>query len=155
MLPIIYEEICNKHQFIDEEDMDKIIVLSQSLPGVMAVNCATQVGYRLFRLPGAFCATLGAVLPSFLIITFLASFIMVYRTTPLMANVLFAIRSVVVGLILAAAVKMGRKCFRSPFQMLLMAIAVVLMVLQWCNPALIVLAAAFAGYVYSRVRMGV
>ena len=71
MIPIIQHEISEKHKLIDEVDLSEILVIAQSLPGMMAVNAATSVGFRLKGKVGAIVCALGVALPSFLIIVFL------------------------------------------------------------------------------------
>ena len=71
MIPIIQHEISEKHKLIDEADLSEILVIAQSLPGMMAVNAATSVVFRLKGKVGAIVCALGVALPSFLIIVFL------------------------------------------------------------------------------------
>lgn len=151
MLPIIYEDICERHKWIDEKEMDKIILISQSLPGVMAVNCATQVGYRLQGLLGALICTLGVILPSLLIIMILANLIMKYRNNPHVASMFFMIRAAVSGLVFGAAVKMGKKSLKTVFGWSLIILSAVLTYLSLFNPIFLILAGALAGYIYTRV----
>ena len=53
MLPIIYRELCEERNILPENEMEEIVVLSQAMPGALAVNCATQVGYKLYGKKGA------------------------------------------------------------------------------------------------------
>ena len=48
MLPIIYRELCEERDIIPQAEMEEIVVLSQAMPGALAVNCATQTGYKLY-----------------------------------------------------------------------------------------------------------
>lgn len=150
MLPIIYSELCEKRSLATEPEMDKIIVISQSLPGVMAVNCATQVGYRFYGPVGAIICTIGVTLPSMLIIMLLAGLIMKYRTNPYVASAFFMIRAAVVGLITAAAFKMGRGLFRSPLQLTLLVIAIICMAAASFNPVFVIIGGGIAGLLVTR-----
>lgn len=154
MLPIIYSELCERRSLATEEEMDKIIVISQSLPGVMAVNCATQVGYRFFGPVGAVVCTIGVTLPSLLIIMALAGLIMKYRDNAIVASAFFMIRAAVVGLIAAAALKMGKSCFKSPLQTALLLIAILFMALKLFNPAFVILGGAVVGLLATRGEGG-
>ena len=82
MIPIIQHEISEKHHLIAEEELSEILVIAQSLPGMMAVNAATSVGFRLKGKTGAVVCALGVALPSFLIIVFLANLILRYSSNP-------------------------------------------------------------------------
>lgn len=150
MLPIIYSELCEKRSLITKEEMDKIIVISQSLPGVMAVNCATQVGYQLYGAIGAIICTVGVTLPSMLIITLLAGIIMKYRTNPYVASAFFMIRAAVVGLITAAAFKMGKGLYRCPLQVVLMVLAIIFLAAAAFNPVLIIIGGGLVGLLVTR-----
>lgn len=77
---------------------------------MMAVNAATSVGFRLRGKLGAVVCALGVALPSFLIIVFLANLILRYSDNPHLLGAFSWIRAVVVGMVVAAAVKMGRPC---------------------------------------------
>ena len=68
MIPLIRDEFVEKQKWIGNEDITDVLALSQSLPGVIAVNASTFLGYRLGGLKGSLIATIGVVLPSFVII---------------------------------------------------------------------------------------
>ena len=68
MIPLISREAVENHKWIEDKDILDIVAIAESTPGPIAVNAATFVGYRVGGVLGAFCATLGVVLPSFVII---------------------------------------------------------------------------------------
>ncbi|MHB1394982.1 MAG: chromate transporter [Clostridia bacterium] len=106
MLPIIQREIVdNKKWFSDEEFLDSIAV-TNSLPGLLATNCATFVGYRTAGFAGAVSAVLGAVMPSFLIILVVAIFFSFIGGNPLVEYIFSGVRPAVVALIAYALVKL-------------------------------------------------
>ena len=79
MISLIENACVERKHWITHDDMMNITVIAESTPGPIAVNCATFVGYRQKGLPGALAATLGLILPSFVIIyavsVFLDSFL--------------------------------------------------------------------------------
>lgn len=106
MLPIIQREIVdNKKWFSDEEFLDSIAV-TNSLPGLLATNCATFVGYRVAGFAGAISAVLGVVLPSFVIILVIAIFFGFIRENILVEYIFSGVRPAVVALIAYALVKL-------------------------------------------------
>ena len=106
MLPIIQKEIVdNKKWFNDEEFLDSIAV-TNSLPGLLAINCATFVGYRVAGFAGAISAVLGAVVPSFTIILVIAIFFDSIKENPLVEYIFSGVRPAVVALIAYALVKL-------------------------------------------------
>ena len=74
MIPIIEDEISRKRGWMKQSEFIDVIALSQGAPGAIAVNASIYVGYQLMGLPGAIVATLGTVLPSFIIILVIAKF---------------------------------------------------------------------------------
>lgn len=74
MIPIIESEVVDKQKWISKEQFLDLIAVAQSCPGVFAVNISIFIGYKLRKTPGALCCSVGAVLPSFLIILMIALF---------------------------------------------------------------------------------
>lgn len=68
MIPLIQKEAVENHKWVTDEDILNVVAIAESTPGPIAINAATFVGYRTTGFFGALCATLGVVLPSFLII---------------------------------------------------------------------------------------
>lgn len=68
MIPLIQHETVNNHKWVTDEDILDIVAIAESTPGPIAINAATFIGYRVKGIPGAMAATLGVVLPSFVII---------------------------------------------------------------------------------------
>ena len=68
MIPLISKEIVDKHQWISDEEMLDIFAIAECTPGVIAVNCATFVGYKVAGFWGALLSTLCVTIPAFIII---------------------------------------------------------------------------------------
>lgn len=149
MIPIIQHEISEKYGLIEEEELSEILIIAQSLPGMMAVNAATSVGFRLKGKIGAIICALGVALPSFLIIVFLANLILRYSDNPHLMGAFAWIRAVVVGMVAAAAVKMGRPCAKNAKQMVLVAVALLLAIVKM-HPVVLILGGALAGWLLTR-----
>ena len=79
MVPLIEEEVVNKKRWITQEEFIDLLAVSQSVPGVFAVNFSIFIGYKLRKFPGALALALGAILPSFLIILSIALFFHQYN----------------------------------------------------------------------------
>ena len=75
MIPLIQRETVDNHNWVTEDDILEIIAIAESTPGPIAINSATFVGYRTCGVLGSAAATLGVVLPSFVII-FAISFVL-------------------------------------------------------------------------------
>ncbi len=151
MIPIIQHEISEKHKLIDEEELSEMLVIAQSLPGMMAVNAATSVGFHRKGKIGAIVCALGVAMPSFLIIVLLANLILMYNNNPHVLGAFQWVRAVVVGMIVAAAVKMGKPCLKNKMQMVLVAAALALAIMD-VHPVLLILTGAAAGYWMTRAE---
>jgi len=101
MIPLIQREVIERHKWIDNKDFVDMLVLAQSTPGPIAVNTAVFVGYKTAGVAGAVAATLGTVLPSFIVILLLALFFAEVRENRYVDAAFRAMRPAVVALIVA------------------------------------------------------
>lgn len=108
MIPIIQDEIV-KRGWLPEEELPDIIALAQSAPGILAVNMSIFAGYRLRGIKGSIAATLGSVIPSFLIILLIAMVFTNYQDNPVVVKIFKGIRPVVVSLIAVPMINMAKK----------------------------------------------
>lgn len=107
MLPLIEREMSN-HGWITGKDMEDLVVLAQSAPGIFAVNIAIFTGNRLAGYKGSIVATLGAVLPSFVIILLIAMFFTNFKDNAMITKIFHGVRPVAVALILVPAVNIAK-----------------------------------------------
>ncbi|MCR4690534.1 MAG: chromate transporter [Lachnospiraceae bacterium] len=116
MLSMI-ENICvEQKKWITHDEMMNITVIAESTPGPIAINCATYVGYKKGKLSGAFFATLGVAIPSFIIIFSISMFLEGFLEIAWIAHAFRGIRIAVGILILDAAIKMMKKMKKKPLQ---------------------------------------
>ena len=101
MIPLIQREVIERRRWIDEKEFLDMLVLAQSTPGPIAVNTAVFVGYKSAGFLGAIMATLGTVLPSFIVILLLALFFAEVRDNRYVDAAFRAMRPAVVALIVA------------------------------------------------------
>ncbi|MBR7004955.1 MAG: chromate transporter [Bacteroidales bacterium] len=108
MIPLIRDELV-KRGWLSDEELPDIIALAQSAPGVLAVNMSIFAGYKMRGIKGSVAATLGSVLPSFLIILLIAMLFTGYQDNPVVVRIFKGIRPVVVSLIAVPMINMARK----------------------------------------------
>lgn len=113
MLPLIQREVVDQQHWLDEDEYMNMIALAQAAPGVIAVNSAIFIGYRIDGWRGLTGAVLGAVLPSFVIILLIAMAFRGIRDNEQVEAVMKGMRPAVVGLLVAAVVKMTVSFVRS------------------------------------------
>src|SRR5699024_7592661 len=109
MIPIIQEEVVNKHNWIKEEEFLDTISVAQSAPGSIAVNSSIYVGYKIKGVAGAIVCTVGTVLPPFMTILVIAKFFAIFRDNPIFNSVFAGIRPAVVALIFSALYRLVYK----------------------------------------------
>lgn len=123
MIPFIQREIVENKQWITDEEMLDMFAIAESTPGVVAVNTATFVGYRIAGFWGSLVATIGVVLPAFIVISLLSPIILLYQNNLIVAYAFRGIRAGVVVLIFSAARKLFKKSPKDLFSYLIMAVA--------------------------------
>lgn len=106
MISIIEKEIVDKHHWIEREEFLDLLAIAQSLPGILAVNIATSIGDRLKGVKGGIVASLGTILPSFLIILAIAIFLTpeTIKSSHVLSSIFMGIRPAVVALIIAPVI---------------------------------------------------
>ena len=108
MLPLIQKEVVDKQQWVSEPEILDIFAISQSVPGVIAINSAIFIGKRVAGLKGAVAATFGVVLPAFASIILIVTILMGLRGNKVVEKVFTGIRAASAALILLAALKLGK-----------------------------------------------
>ena len=148
MIALIENACVERKAWITHDEMMDVTVIAESTPGPIAINCATYVGYRQKGFAGAVVATLGMVLPSFLIIFLISMFLDNFLEIRWVAHAFMGIRIAVGILILDAAVKMIRKMHKRLVPRIIMACSAVAMflidifALRFSSIALMLVAAA-------------
>ena len=106
MIPMIQDEVFS-HGWLTESELMNFIGVAESTPGPIAVNIATFVGSSQAGILGALCATVGVVLPSFIIIVIIAALFRTFLKNRFVQGALIGIRGVIVGLICATGLMMS------------------------------------------------
>ena len=103
-MPLIQAQVVTSRAWLTMNEFADVVTISQMTPGPIAINAATFVGTRIAGLPGALVATLGCVLPSFVIVLFFAMLYRKYHSLKVVQGVLGSLQPAVVGLIASAGV---------------------------------------------------
>ena len=109
MIPLIQNEAVEKRHWVTDDDILEIIAIAESTPGPIAINSATFVGYRAAGILGSVCATLGVVLPSFVVILALSFVLEAFQELPAVQYAFFGIRAGVLALLCKALWTMYKK----------------------------------------------
>ena len=109
MISIIENQCVERKKWISSDEMMNMTVIAESTPGPIAINCSTFAGYKRAGIPGAFAATLGMVMPSFLVIYFISMYLDNFLELTIIANAFKGIKIGVGFLILNAGITMLKK----------------------------------------------
>ena len=153
MIPIIEEEVVNRHRWVDKEEMLDLIAIAQSCPGVFAINISIFVGYKLRKVRGAIATALGTALPSFLIILAIAMFFHQFEDNRYIAAMFRGIRPAVVALIAVPTFNLGKSAQLNRFTMWIPVVSALLIWLLGVSPIWIIIAAGLGGYIYGRIAL--
>jgi len=139
MLPLIQREVVDRKGWIDEEEFLNMIALAQAAPGLIAVNSAIFIGWRVGGWRGVCGAVLGAVLPSFLIILAIAMVFQDWKEIPAVEAAFKGIRPAVVAIIAAPLVKLAKSAKIGWITALIPIAAALLIWLGHVNPVWVIL----------------
>ena len=146
MLPLIQIEVVNKG-WLANEAVVNFIAVSESTPGPFAINMATYVGSEMGGVLGAACATLGVVMPSFIIILIVAKCYDRFKKSKLVKGAMSGLKPAVIGMIGTAVLSIGKTVFVQPgllFSAVLFGVMAVL-VFRKVHPIIIICISATAG----------
>ena len=149
MIPLIQKEVVESKAWITDEDILDIFAIAESTPGPIAINSATFVGYKIAGVLGSFFATLGVVLPSFVVISLIS---LVLREFSQIKAVQFAFRGIragVLALIVKALISMYKQCPKYAYTYVLMGAAFIFAAFVNINAIYIILACGILGLIAS------
>lgn len=113
MIPLIQHTIVDKKGWLDEAEMADCITISQALPGVIAINAATYVGKRKKGIPGALAASLGVIMPSFIIIIIAVSILVSIGSNERIEGAFTGVKAAACGLIAYAGYRMSKQVIKN------------------------------------------
>ena len=148
MIPIIQKEAVENRGWIKDEDIIDLLAIAESTPGVLAVNSATFVGYNVGGFWGSAAATLGVVLPSFLIILALSGVYIAFRQNVWVDYAFRGIKAGVCVLLIKSFTKLFKALDRKAFHMALLVCAILASALAGIKAVYIIITGGILGYVY-------
>ena len=150
MIPIIEEEVVNRHKWVEHDEMLDLIAIAQSCPGVFAINISIFIGYKLSKLRGAVLCALGTALPSFLIILAIAMFFHHFEDNRVIAALFRGIRPAVVALIAVPTFNLARQAQLNRFTIWIPIVSALLIWLMGVSPIWIIIAAGLGGWLWGK-----
>lgn len=152
MIPLIQRETAQSRSWVSDEDILEIIAIAESTPGPIAINSATFIGYKVAGVLGSVFATVGVVLPSFVIIYVISGVLRQFQEIKAVQYAFAGIRAGVLALILKAMWSMYKQCKKSVFAYAIMAFAFIAVAVFDLSLLIVIIACAVAGLVYSTIK---
>lgn len=141
MLPVIEEKFVRKYKLLSQEDMLDMIVLTQTIPGLIAINSATFVGNRVAGIFGSIIASIAVMIPSLVIIILIA---IVFQSpdfkNPILLQAFNCVRACITGVFFVTALRVAKSVLKSKVAVVL-ALAYLVALLNKSNPIYIILIA--------------
>lgn len=153
MISIIQREIVDNRHWIEEDDFLDLLAIAQSMPGILAVNISTVIGDRLRGVKGSLAASIGTIVPSFVIILLIAIFLTpdTIKNNATLTAIFKGIRPAVVALIIAPVITTARSA-KIGWKTVAIPVAVALLIYSnWpyvSNPIVYIVLGAVGGYIY-------
>ncbi|MEJ8752722.1 chromate transporter [Lagierella sp. ICN-221743] len=150
MIPIIEREVVDNKKWLNDEEFMEALMVAQGMPGVLAVNMSIYIGLKIKGAKGAFFCSLGAVLPSFMIITVIAHFYKVVGSLDIAQKIFKGAIPAVAAVIAASVYSLGKK---SGFKIVefLVAIAIAISVeLFNISPIVLILSFGVCNIIYKK-----
>lgn len=145
MLPMIQKEIVEKKKWATEDEVVDYYAVGQCTPGVIAVNTATFIGYKVKGILGGIVATLGVIFPSLIIIMVIASVLQNFAQFEIVKHAFAGIRVAVVALIISSVIKLWKSSVKDYIGIALALVAFFLGAIIKISPIYIVIGAAIVG----------
>ena len=152
MIPVIRHELVEKQKWVDEKEIVDLLSIAQSLPGVIAVNSSIYVGYKCAGIIGAVVATVGVVLPSFIIILIIAFMLSNFASLWYVQKMFAGVRAGVTALIAIATYKLMKTAVADVAGVVIAISAFILLQFLRLDIAYIVISAGFIGIVLGKLK---
>lgn len=153
MIPLIEEEVVNNKKWLEKEEFMDVLVVSQSLPGALAVNCSIFLGYKIGGLIGAIMALLAVILPSFIIIIIIAAFFMQFRNNYYVNAAFKGITAAVPMLVLVGAISLSKGLEKSTRTIVTIIVALIALTLFDIHPIIVIIVSAICGVIFLRKKV--
>jgi chromate transporter len=150
MFPLLKREVVDSKGWISNGELVDCYALGQSVPGIIAMNTATLIGYRKRGLPGAITAAAGMAAPSLVVIILISAFLTQYFDNVWVKKAFAGVRASVVAMIGMAVWQVGRKSVSTVLRGILAAGSFLAIVALNTSPVLLIVAGGLLGLLLFR-----
>ena len=152
MLPLLIRELVERNKIITEDELTDYMAVAQCTPGVIAVNTATFVGYKVKKVIGSVVATLGVITVPTILIILIAAVLKPLMEYEIVEHIFAGIRLAVCALITASVYKLFRKSVTNVTTFVLFLLAFLFVAVGGVSPVFIVLGAAITGLAWGGLK---
>lgn len=151
MIPLIEREMVDRKKWVKESDIVDVFALSQTMPGAIAINSATLIGYRMGGMKASLAAMLGVITPSIVILTLIALFFNQYLDQPIIKAAFIGIRSGIVALVIKAGIRIAKSAVKDRLTLVICVVAVISIVIFDVNAIFLIIGGASIGMLIYRM----
>lgn len=152
MIPLIQREVVDHKHWASSDDILDVVAIAESTPGPIAINSATFIGQKVAGPRGAICATLGVVLPSFIIIAAISCALQAFQHLRVVRYAFWGVRTGVLALILKALWTLFSQCSKDWFSCCIMVLSLLSTALLDIDAIFVILAAGAGGILYRQIK---
>lgn len=152
MIPLIERDVVEKNGWVSKEEFVDLLAIAQSSPGVFAVNISIFIGYKLRGVLGSVFSAIGNILPSVVIILFVALFFNSFRDNAIVNNIFMGLRPAVVALIAAPVFSVAKTAKISWTNVWIPILSALLIVAFGVSPIYIILLAVIGGILWGKIN---
>ncbi len=147
IITLMKKKFVDQYHWIEEKEMLDIVAISQSAPGVIAINASILIGYRVAGVLGSFVTILGTVLPPLIVLTVVSFFYTAFKSNYVVNTVLIGMRAGVAAVIIDVVIKMARKILdeKSIYALVVMILSFIASIFLDINVVLIILVGGLSG----------
>jgi chromate transporter len=152
MIPMIEREVVEKRKWVNLKDVSEVFAIAESVPGAIAINSATFIGFRIAGVRGAIAAMVGVLLPTFFIVILLSIAFIVVKDNSYIESAFIGIRAAIVALIAYAAYKIGLASIYDKTTFMIACLTVGLLFFLHVHPVWMIMGGMLAGIILVQVR---
>lgn len=154
MLPMLEREIVERRGWATQQEVIDYFAVGQCMPGIIAANVATMIGYRRKGVAGAAVSALGVVTPSIIVILLIAGFLESLWHLPIVSHAFVGIRAAVCVLILSSTLRLVKTSVIDVLTVCLFVGALIAITFFSVTPIAVIAVAGAAGFLSDRLSRG-
>lgn len=152
MVPILEKEVVDRRKWLGREEFMDILVVSQSMPGLFAINMASHIGYKLKGLVGGIIGALSVAGPSIVSILLIAMFFRTFKDNIYVEKIFMGVRPAVVALIASPCFNMAKTAKISRHNIWIPVVSALLICSLGVSPIWVIVVAGVSGFFYGRYK---